>query len=147
GVMGARHVSGLAGVEDFVAGDMGGTSYDVCLVRGGAPAVRSGWNWHHRYLIGLPMVDVESIGAGGGSIATVEAGALKVGPQSAGSEPGPICYGRGGTARTVTDANLVLGYLDPASFCGGTFPLSRDGVEEAILDAVGRPLGLPPANA
>jgi N-methylhydantoinase A len=147
GVMGACAVAALAGIDDFIAGDMGGTSYDVCLVRGGTAEIRSGWNWHHRYLIGLPMVDVESIGAGGGSIASVEAGALKVGPQSAGSEPGPICYGRGGTAPTVTDANLVLGYLDPASFCGGTFPLSREGVEEAILGAVGRPLGLSVAKA
>ncbi|MGH7820264.1 MAG: hydantoinase/oxoprolinase family protein, partial [Candidatus Binatia bacterium] len=142
GVMGATHVAGLAGVEDFIAGDMGGTSYDVCLVRGGSPTVRSGWNWHHRYLIGLPMVDVESIGAGGGSIANVEAGALKVGPQSAGADPGPICYGRGGSEPTVTDANLVLGYLDPESFCGGTFRLRRDGVDAAIRRAVGEPLGL-----
>jgi len=142
GVMGACAVGALAGVKSFVAGDMGGTSYDVCLVRDGAAEIRSGWNWHHRYLIGLPMVDVESIGAGGGSIATVEAGALKVGPQSAGAEPGPICYGRGGTEPTVTDANLVLGYLDPDSFCGGTFPLRREGVDEAIQRSVGRPLGL-----
>ena len=142
GVMGACAVGALAGVKSFIAGDMGGTSYDVCLVRDGTAEIRSGWNWHHRYLIGLPMVDVESIGAGGGSIAAVEAGALKVGPQSAGSEPGPICYGRGGIEPTVTDANLVLGYLDPASFCGGSFTLRRDGVDEAILRSVGRPLGL-----
>jgi N-methylhydantoinase A len=147
GVMGACHVASQVGVRSFVAGDMGGTSYDVCLVRNGAAEVRSGWNWQHRYLIGLPMVDVESIGAGGGSIASVEAGALKVGPQSAGSEPGPICYGRGGRAPTVTDANLVLGYLDPDTFCGGAFPLRRDGVDEAILEAVGRPLGLTLAEA
>jgi len=147
GVMGACHVAKAVGVESFVAGDMGGTSYDVCLVRGGKAEVRSGWNWQHRYLIGLPMVDVESIGAGGGSIASVEAGALKVGPQSAGSEPGPICYGRGGRQPTVTDANLVLGYLDPDSFCGGAFPLRRDGVDEAILAAVGKPLGLSLARA
>jgi len=147
GVMGACAVAGVAGIEHFIAGDMGGTSYDVCLVRGGTAEIRSGWNWHHRYLIGLPMVDVESIGAGGGSIASVEAGALKVGPQSAGAEPGPICYGRGGTAPTVTDANLVLGYLDPSSFCGGTFPLSREGVDQAIMVAVGEPLGLSLAKA
>jgi N-methylhydantoinase A len=140
--MGATHVSGLTGVENFIAGDMGGTSYDVCLVRGGSPTVRSGWNWHHRYLIGLPMVDVESIGAGGGSIASVEAGALKVGPQSAGADPGPICYGRGGREPTVTDANLVLGYLDPESFCAGAFQLERGGVDVAIRRAIGEPLGL-----
>jgi N-methylhydantoinase A len=146
-VMGACHVAKAASVSSFIAGDMGGTSYDVCLVRDGAAEVRSGWNWHHRYLVGLPMVDVESIGAGGGSIASVEAGALKVGPHSAGAEPGPICYGRGGREPTVTDANLVLGYLDPSSFCGGALRLQRDGVDEAILEAVGRPLGLSLAEA
>ena len=75
---------------------MGGTSYDVCLIRGGQPEIKAGWNWHHRYLVGLPMVDIHSIGAGGGSIASVVAGALQVGPRSAGAQPGPICYGRGG---------------------------------------------------
>ncbi|MET0152522.1 MAG: hydantoinase/oxoprolinase family protein, partial [Candidatus Binatia bacterium] len=114
----------------------------ACLVRAGAPEMSSGWNWRHRYLVGLSMVDVESIGAGGGSIAGVEAGALRVGPQSAGSEPGPICYGRGGTQPTVTDADLVLGYLDPGSFRGTSLPLRREGVDEAILRAVGRPLEL-----
>jgi N-methylhydantoinase A len=143
GVMGACRVAGAAGIDDFVAADMGGTSYDVCLVRGKVPEVRSDWRWHHRYVVGIPTVDVESVGAGGGSIVSVEAGALTVGPQSAGSEPGPICYGRGGGKPTVTDANLVLGYLDPDSFCGGRLPLRRDGVEEAILRVVGRPLGLP----
>jgi N-methylhydantoinase A len=142
GVMGACQVASAAGIDDFIAADMGGTSYDVCLVRGGAPEVCAGWSWRHRHVVGIPMVDVESIGAGGGSIASVEAGALKVGPNSAGSEPGPVCYGRGGADPTVTDANLVLGYLDPDSFCGGRFRLRRDGVEEAILRAVGRPLGL-----
>ncbi|MGH7803843.1 MAG: hydantoinase/oxoprolinase family protein, partial [Candidatus Binatia bacterium] len=147
GVIGAARVAGAAGVESFVAGDMGGTSYDVCLVRDGKPRIQCGWNWHHRFLVGLPMVDVESIGAGGGSIAHVEAGALKVGPKSAGADPGPICYGRGGTEPTVTDANLVLGYLDPETFCGGAFRLRREGVDEAIERAVGRPLGLELAKA
>jgi N-methylhydantoinase A len=147
GVIAATRVAARAGVTGLVAGDMGGTSFDVCLVRDGKPRIQSGWNWHHRYLVGLPMVDVESIGAGGGSIAHVEAGALKVGPKSAGADPGPICYGRGGTEPTVTDANLVLGYLDPEGFCGGAFRLQRDGVDEAIERAVGRPLGLELAEA
>ena len=99
GVIGACQVATSAKVDDFISVDMGGTSYDVCLVRGGKPEVTSSWNWHHRYLIGLPMVDVQSVGAGGGSIASVVEGALHVGPQSAGAEPGPICYGRGGTLR------------------------------------------------
>jgi N-methylhydantoinase A len=121
---------------------MGGTSYDVCLVRGGAPEVKSGWNWHHRYLVGLPMVDVETVGAGGGSIARVEAGALKVGPRSAGAEPGPVCYARGGVEPTVTDANVVLGYLNPDRFCGGTMRLDAEGAQAAIRDRVAKPLGL-----
>jgi N-methylhydantoinase A len=142
GVVGARHVGSLAGIDGFVAVDMGGTRYDACLVRGGAPQVRSGGRWLHRYLTGLPALDVESIGDGGGSVAAVAAGALTIGAKSAGAEPGPICYGRGGTEPTVTDADLVLGYIDAESFGGSEFRLQREGVVEAILEKVGRPLGL-----
>src|SRR5207248_9637565 len=123
----AGAAAGAGGLKDVISVAMGGTSYDACLVHGGTPVVKSGWNWHHRYLIGLPMVDVQSVGAGGGSIARVEAGTLKVGPESAGAEPGPVCYGRGGVEPTVTDANLVLGYLNPGSFCGGTMRLDVEG--------------------
>ncbi|TMB00711.1 MAG: hydantoinase/oxoprolinase family protein, partial [Deltaproteobacteria bacterium] len=123
GVNGAAAVAGAAGIRDFISVDMGGTSYDVCLVRGGVPEVKAGWNWHHRYLIGLPMVDVQSVGAGGGSIARVVSGTLKVGPESAGAVPGPVCYGRGGVEPTVTDANLVLGYLSPERFSDGQMRL------------------------
>lgn len=142
GVIGACKVATDAKVRDFISVDMGGTSYDVCLVRGGKPEVTSSWNWHHRYLIGLPMVDVQSVGAGGGSIASVVEGALHVGPQSAGAQPGPICYGRGGTQPTVTDANLALGYLDPGYFYGGELELDVDSVTEAIDAQIRRPLGL-----
>jgi len=142
GVMAACAIASNAGEEDFVAIDMGGTSYEACLVRGGQPTVSSAWNWRQRYLIGLPMVKLHSIGAGGGSIARVEAGALRVGPESAGAEPGPICYGRGGREPTVTDANLVLGYLNPEALCGGALALSAVGVREAILEKIARPLGL-----
>ncbi len=142
GVVAACTVGTQAGTRDFICADMGGTSYDVCLVRGGAPEVKAGWNWHHRYLIGLPMVDIHSIGAGGGSIAAVVAGALQVGPRSAGAQPGPICYDRGGTAVTVTDANLLLGYLNPADFCGGRMTLRTAGVREALEEQVARPLGV-----
>ncbi|MGI9591377.1 MAG: hydantoinase/oxoprolinase family protein, partial [Myxococcota bacterium] len=135
------------GVEDFIAIDMGGTSYEACLVRGGAPTIKSFWNWQHRYLVGLPMVEMHSIGAGGGSIASVEAGALTVGPESAKADPGPICYGRGGRRPTVTDANLVLGYINPEALCGGDFKLSLDGVREAIREQVGAPLGLDEVEA
>jgi N-methylhydantoinase A len=142
GVMSACALASSASVQDFIAIDMGGTSYEVCLVRGGRPSVRSSWNWQHRYLVGLPTVEIHSIGAGGGSIAHVEAGALRVGPQSAGADPGPICYGRGGTHPTVTDANVVLGYLDPEALCGGEFKLTRAGVSEAIQEQIGAPIGL-----
>ena len=147
GVMGACAVAERSGVSDFIAIDMGGTSYEACLVRGGRPNVKSFWNWQHRYLVGLPMVEMHSIGAGGGSIARVEAGALRVGPESAKAQPGPICYGRGGTRPTVTDANLVLGYINPESLCGGEFKLESEGVREAILEQIGRPLGLDPVEA
>ena len=147
GVIAACNVADAAKVHDFVCADMGGTSYDVCLIRGGQPEIKSGWNWHHRYLIGLPMVDVQSIGAGGGSIASVTAGSLQVGPRSAGAEPGPICYDRGGTAPTVTDANLLLGYLNPDDFCGGTMQLKTDGVREAIAAQIGGPLRLSAVEA
>jgi N-methylhydantoinase A len=142
GVNGATAVAGAAGIADFISVDMGGTSYDVCLVRGGAPEVKAGWNWHHRYLIGLPMVDVQSVGAGGGSIARVESGVLRVGPESAGAQPGPVSYGRGGVEPTVTDANLVLGYLNPAAFCGGTMRLDVEGAHAAIRERVAKPLGV-----
>jgi N-methylhydantoinase A len=142
GVTGAASVAAAAGIRDFIAVDMGGTSYDVCLVRGGTPEVKAGWNWHHRYLIGLPMVDVQSVGAGGGSIARVVSGALHVGPESAGAQPGPVCYGRGGVEPTVTDANLVLGYLNATSFCGGTMRLDAEGASAAIRERVARPLGI-----
>lgn len=132
---------------DFIAIDMGGTSYEACLVKGGSPTIRSFWNWQHRYLVGLPMVEMHSIGAGGGSIARVEAGALRVGPESAKADPGPICYGRGGREPTVTDANLVLGYINPEALCGGEFKLAQAGVREAILEKVGRPLGLDAVEA
>ena len=143
GVIAACHAADSAKVRDFISVDMGGTSYDVCLVRDGEPAVESSWNWHHRYLIGLPMVDVKSVGAGGGSIASVIAGALHVGPESAGAEPGPICYRRGGKRPTVTDANAVLGFLNPNFFYGGELSLDLESAREAIDEQIRRPLGLP----
>src|SRR5439155_10510748 len=140
GVNGATAVAGAAGITDFISVDMGGTSYDVCLVRGGAPEVKAGWNWHHRYLIGLPMVDVQSVGAGGGSIARVVWGTLKVGPESAGAGPGPSCYGRGGVEPTVTDANLVPGDLSPERFSGGQMRLDVERADAALREWVAVPL-------
>jgi N-methylhydantoinase A len=141
GVMGATVAASLAGIDDFVAVDMGGTSYDLCLVRGGRPEIKTDWNWRYRYYIGMPMVDVQSVGAGGGSIARVRQGALLVGPESAGSNPGPACYGRGGTRPTVTDTDVVLGYLPIEGFAGGRMRLDADAARAAIQRDVADPLG------
>jgi N-methylhydantoinase A len=142
GVIGCAAIGAAKGMENLLCVDMGGTSYDVSLVTEGVAPSEPGWNWHHRFLCGLPMISVETLGAGGGSIAHVRSGALEVGPQSAGSEPGPICYGMGGDKPTVTDANLVLGLLSAeGDFAGGRMQLSLDGVEDAFLEQVARPLG------
>lgn len=141
GVIGSAHVGTAKGHPNLLCVDMGGTSYDISVVLDGAAPAEAGWNMHHRYLIGVPMVKVETLGAGGGSICHVNNGALQVGPASAGSEPGPICYGRGGTQPTITDALVMLGILSTeAEFAGGSFSLKRDGVEEAFA-AIGREMG------
>jgi N-methylhydantoinase A len=107
------------------------------VVNGVAPA-EARWNLHHRYLVGVPMVQVETLGAGGGSICHVNEGTLQVGPASAGAEPGPICYGRGGHQPTITDALLMLGILSVDSdFAGGSFALRREGVVEAFQNIAG----------
>ncbi len=142
GVMGAALAAAKAGIKNFVAVDMGGTSFDLCLVRDGQPEIKTDWNWRYRYYIGLPMVDVQSVGAGGGSIARVRQAALLVGPESAGSAPGPVCYGRGGTKPTVTDADAVLGYLPVDGFAGGRMRLDVDGAHDAIRRDVADPLEL-----
>jgi N-methylhydantoinase A len=121
---------------------MGGTSFDLCLVRHGQPEIKTDWNWRYRYYIGMPMVDVQSVGAGGGSIARVRQGALLVGPESAGSQPGPVCYGRGGARPTVTDADAVLGYLPAEGFAGGRMQLDVDAAYDAISREIAQPLGL-----
>jgi N-methylhydantoinase A len=147
GVMGAALAADTADAGDFLAVDMGGTSFDMCLVRGGRPEVRTDRCWRYRYYIGVPMVDVQSIGAGGGSIARVREGALLVGPESAGSQPGPACYGRGGDRATVTDADAVLGFLPASGFAGGRMTLDLDAARAAIERDVGMPLGLDVVDA
>ncbi|GIU90680.1 MAG: 5-oxoprolinase [Acidimicrobiia bacterium] len=147
GVMGATLAADRAEAGDFVAVDMGGTSFDICLVRDGRPEIKTDWNWRYRYYIGLPMVDVQSVGAGGGSIARVRQGALLVGPESAGSSPGPVCYGRGGTRPTVTDADAVLGYLPRDGFAGGRMQLDVEAAEDAIRRHVAEPLDLDVTDA
>lgn len=141
GVMAAVLAARRAGIRDFVASDMGGTSYDVCLVRNGVPEIKTDWNWRYRYYIALPMVDVQSIGAGGGSIAEVHDGVLQVGPRSAGSRPGPACYGLGGIRATVADADAILGYLPPVGFAAGRMKLDLDAARDAVERDVARPLG------
>ena len=141
GVIGAAALGRAKAEPDLLCVDMGGTSYDVSVVRRGQAPAEPGWNWHHRYVIGLPMVSVETLGAGGGSLCQVKSGVLQVGPASAGADPGPVCYARGGAIPTVTDAMLVLGLLsDTSEFAGGSFRLSRKGVDEAFLELAG-PLG------
>jgi N-methylhydantoinase A len=132
GVVGAARVAALAGIEDAIAFDMGGTSTDVCLIAGGR-AERSTERAVGGLPIRLPTVDLHTVGAGGGSIVWRDAGgAIRVGPQSAGANPGPACYGQGGTAATVTDANLLLGRL-PSTLAGGV-ELDRDAAERALGD-------------
>jgi N-methylhydantoinase A len=139
--MGARSAAERAGVRDFVSLDMGGTSNDVAVVRGGEPVVTSEGRIGP-YPVRTPMVDISTIGAGGGSIAWLDAaGGLRVGPRSAGADPGPACYGRGGDAATVTDASLLLGYLNPRRFAGGLMTLDVSAAERA-LTALGKRLGL-----
>lgn len=141
GVSAAAVAAQRTGVGDVVSVDMGGTSYDVCLIRNGRPEMKMDWNWFHRYCIGLPMIDIPSVGAGGGSIAWEEGGVLQVGPQSAQSQPGPVCYGRGGTEPTVTDADLVLGRLAATGFNDGRMTLDVEAARMAIA-ALGRRVGL-----
>jgi N-methylhydantoinase A len=141
GVVGAGFAAERSAMRDFVSLDMGGTSNDVAVVRGGEPLI-TGEGRIGTYPVRTPMVDVSTIGAGGGSIAWIDgAGGLRVGPRSAGAEPGPACYGRGGDEPTVTDASLLLGYLNPARFAGGLMALDV-GAAEGAVTAIGRRLGL-----
>ena len=140
GVRGAAHVAGESGVDDVLTMDMGGTSCDVSLVQDGDPVVTTEGQVGD-YPVTVPMVDVHTIGAGGGSIAWVDEGeSLRVGPRSAGADPGPICYGRGGTEPTVTDAHLLLGRIDPAAFFEGS--ADEATVRAAVRERVADPLGL-----
>ena len=141
GVIGASSAAERSGVRDFVSLDMGGTSNDVALVREGKPLLASE-GAIGPYPVRTPMVDVNTIGAGGGSIAWIDAaGGLRVGPRSAGAEPGPACYGRGGDEATVTDASVVLGYLNPDRFAGGSMKLDAGAAERAVA-AIGARLGV-----
>jgi len=138
GVIGARYAGALSGIQDVISIDVGGTSADVSLVAAGKPLV-SDEGMIDTYPLRVPMVDVTAVGAGGGSIAWIDpGGSFRVGPVSAGADPGPVCYGRGGTQPTVTDASLILGYLNPVSFAGGTIALNVDAARAALEDFGGQ---------
>ncbi len=141
GVMGSQAIGEQIGAKNILTIDIGGTSFDVGVVVDGRPMMRSTLAIAGGE-IRIHSIDVNSIGAGGGSIASVRFGELRVGPQSAGSTPGPACYGRGGTQPTATDADLVLGVLDPNNFIGGRMKLDLAAAERAIEEHVARPLGM-----
>ena len=142
GPVAARVYAGAAGATDCVVIDMGGTSLDISLASGGEPLeVTEGRVG--RYATALPMIDIRTLGAGGGSIARIDAGGgLQVGPESAGAAPGPACYGKGGELPTCTDVDLLLGYLDPGYFLGGRMPLLREPAERAVREHLAEPLGI-----
>jgi len=128
--------------KDLITMDMGGTSFDVSLIKGGEVSFTTAGEVGG-HATAFPVLDIRTVGAGGGSIAWVDdGGVLHVGPQSAGADPGPICYGRGGEAPTVTDADLVLGYLGVEDFLGGEFPLELDRAIKGIEERVAKPLGI-----
>lgn len=156
GVMGAARFAAELGIDSALSVDMGGTTAKGCIIQDGAPGTSFASEVARldRYRPGsgiplsVPSVDLIEIGAGGGSIASVdEVGRLRVGPRSAGADPGPACYGLGGLRPTVTDADLLLGYLNPEVFAGGAFSLDLDKAKEAIERDVARPLGVPVLEA
>ena len=149
GVLACQSTAAGEGVEHLITFDMGGTTAKVGVIDGGEPAVTSTFEVDGVNLrkwsglpIDVPAVELVEIGAGGGSIASTGLGVVTVGPESAGAEPGPVCYGRGGGRATLTDANLVLGYLDPTSFAGGQIRIDREAAERATGEQIGEPLGL-----
>ncbi len=140
GVVAAAQLAESLGVRRAISFDMGGTSTDVCLLDG--PPRTTSETTLGDLPVAVPVLDVHSVGAGGGSIARLDAGgALRVGPESAGAVPGPICYGQGGVRPTVTDANLILGRIDPERFLGGTFRLDARAVERIFSDLLRRQAG------
>jgi N-methylhydantoinase A len=143
GVMAAAYTGRASGHPNLITYDMGGTSTDVGLIENAVPQVSGELELEYALPIHVPMVDVHTIGAGGGSIASVDAaGMLRVGPESAGARPGPICYGRGGSEPTITDANLILGRLNPDRLLGVDDKVTLDRVRELTLEKVGQRLGL-----
>ena len=148
GVIAAAYTGRRAGFENLVTYDMGGTSTDVALIRNAEPAVSSETEIEYAMPIHVPMVAVHTVGAGGGSIARVDAsGLIQVGPESAGASPGPICYGRGGEEPTITDANLLLGRLDPKRLLAVDAPVTVEHVRKIFEEKIGRAAGLDAVQA
>src|SRR4051812_5312277 len=143
GMLGTRALAERLGLDPVIATDVGGTSFDIGVIVDGEPSYAD-TPVFSKYPVAVPVIDVTSIGAGGGSIAWIEheSGVLKVGPQSAGASPGPVCYGAGGTEPTVTDANVVLGAIDPDYFLGGRIKLDRAGALTAVTERVADPLDI-----
>jgi N-methylhydantoinase A len=151
GALASAYYGEQAGVHDLLAFDMGGTTAKLCVIEDGQPLASTEFEVDRKYRfkkgsglpIKVPVVELIEIGAGGGSIARVDSlGLLKIGPDSAGADPGPVCYGRGGTEPTVTDADLLLGYLDPQFFLGGRLKLDLEATEHAVRTRVAEPLGM-----
>jgi len=156
GAVFAANVAAKYGLEKVLSFDMGGTTAKICLIEDGAPKTANTFEVARTYrfkkgsgmTVSTPVVEMVEIGAGGGSIASIDSlGRIQVGPRSAASEPGPACYGRGGTEPTVTDSNLLLGRLDPENFAGGAIPLSVDAATRAVTDTLAQALNLEAADA
>ena len=148
GVIAAARLGAAAGFPNLISCDMGGTSFDIAIVKGGVPATTTEKDIAYGMPLRVPMVDIQTIGAGGGSIARIDAGGiLRVGPESAGAAPGPICYGRGGREPTVTDANLLLGRIDASAIGGLDGEPDIDAVRRIVRARIGEPLGLDEAAA
>ena len=142
GVSAAVRASEQSHLPGVLLGDMGGTTFDVSLIRDSRPELRTS-SLLHTHAVRAPTIDIDSIGAGGGSIAWIDSGGgVHIGPQSAGADPGPACYGRGGKRPTVTDCNVLLGYVDPNSFLGGEFKLDAQAAFAAVEEHLAKPLGV-----
>jgi N-methylhydantoinase A len=147
GALAGTFIGKKLGRKKIITVDMGGTSFDIHLTELGEPQVRSDGKFEE-LPVRIPIIDINAIGAGGGSIAWIDrGGALNVGPQSAGAEPGPACYGRGGGEPTVTDANLVLGRINPDYFLGGEMKLDTERARQVVLERIGKPLNMTAEDA
>ena len=146
GVIGSLHLAEILGHRNVITTDMGGTSFDVGLIVDGRPLIAT-TSVVEKYHILTPMINIHAIGAGGGSIAHVEGGHIRVGPSSAGAFPGPVCYDKGGTEPTVTDADVVLGIIDPDYFLEGRVRLNKAKAEDVIREKIAEPLNMTVAEA